>query len=188
MTANRCVIDGCEKGAIARGWCPKHYQRWRAHGDPLGGGRQYKDPAEAFKARTRHDGECLIWTAAKTKNGYGQLVVPGGRSLAHRYAWERENGPIPAGMVLDHTCWNRACVNVAHLRVVTTAQNNANRAGPHTGSASGVRGVYPKGERWIARVGKAGRYYYAGTHPTIPEAEAAVNALRAELFGEHAGR
>src|SRR5699024_5788719 len=81
MTANRCSIAGCEKDALARGWCPKHYQRWRAHGDPLGGGRQYKDPAEAFEARTRPDGECLIWTAAKTKNGYGQLVVPGGRSL-----------------------------------------------------------------------------------------------------------
>src|SRR5699024_281803 len=76
MTANRCSIAGCEKDALARGWCPKHYQRWRAHGDPLGGGRQYKDPAEAFEARTRPDGECLIWTAAKTKNGYGQLVVP----------------------------------------------------------------------------------------------------------------
>jgi hypothetical protein len=29
-----CSIDGCASGAIARGWCNKHYQRWRAHGDP----------------------------------------------------------------------------------------------------------------------------------------------------------
>ena len=30
-----CSIDDCEAYAVTRSWCAKHYQRWRAHGDPL---------------------------------------------------------------------------------------------------------------------------------------------------------
>lgn len=29
------MIDGCPDAPIARGWCAKHYTRWRMHGDPL---------------------------------------------------------------------------------------------------------------------------------------------------------
>lgn len=29
-----CIIEGCEKQAQARGWCPAHYARWRQNGDP----------------------------------------------------------------------------------------------------------------------------------------------------------
>lgn len=29
-----CVIDGCDTAVHGHGWCFKHYQRWRAHGDP----------------------------------------------------------------------------------------------------------------------------------------------------------
>lgn len=30
-----CLIDGCDGRIDARGWCRKHYQRWRRLGDPL---------------------------------------------------------------------------------------------------------------------------------------------------------
>jgi hypothetical protein len=30
-----CSIEGCERSSWARGWCNKHYQRWRRCGDPL---------------------------------------------------------------------------------------------------------------------------------------------------------
>ena len=35
MTNMICSIDGCEARATIRGFCPKHYQRFRKHGDPL---------------------------------------------------------------------------------------------------------------------------------------------------------
>jgi hypothetical protein len=35
MEASICTIDGCGKEVLARGWCSKHYYRWRRSGDPL---------------------------------------------------------------------------------------------------------------------------------------------------------
>lgn len=29
-----CAVQDCDRSAIARGWCNRHYQRWRKHGDP----------------------------------------------------------------------------------------------------------------------------------------------------------
>ena len=30
----QCTVDQCPNKALRRGYCPKHYQRWRRHGDP----------------------------------------------------------------------------------------------------------------------------------------------------------
>src|SRR5699024_4454143 len=35
VTKRTCLIDECTNKVRARGWCGKHYERWRAHGNPL---------------------------------------------------------------------------------------------------------------------------------------------------------
>lgn len=30
-----CDVEGCNKSKVKRGYCVKHYERWRRHGDPL---------------------------------------------------------------------------------------------------------------------------------------------------------
>lgn len=30
-----CAVEGCGSESAVRGWCGKHYSRWRRHGDPL---------------------------------------------------------------------------------------------------------------------------------------------------------
>lgn len=35
MAEATCSIDDCPNRASSRGWCRKHYTRWKRHGDPL---------------------------------------------------------------------------------------------------------------------------------------------------------
>ena len=185
-----CTIDGCEKPTVGRGWCRKHYNRWHRHGDPLGGGERYADPAEAFEARTEPlcwTG-CLIWTGVVDSHGYGQLRVDGRLVQAHRYAWEREHGPIPSGMVLDHMCWERSCVNVDHLRVCSQAENARNRKGAQSGRKHDLpRGVTRSGRGYAARVKRNGQSHYLGLFDTPEEASAAASEARRIHFGIYAG-
>lgn len=65
---------------------------------------------------------------------------------AHRVAYESAYGPIPDGKVVMHICDNPPCCNPTHLRLGTTADNNADRAmkgrtyrGPRPNAARGER-------------------------------------------------
>ena len=67
---------------------------------------------------------CWLWTGAMFQStGYGALRVNGRTTVAHRIGYECFNGPIPAGLVLDHLCRVRSCVNPAHLEAVTGQVN-----------------------------------------------------------------
>ena len=183
-----CTLPGCDKPYRGRGYCQSHYMKWYETGDPHAAGRQrnYKNPEDAFAARTERQGDCLIWIGS-TSNGYGMLRVGNTNIGAHRYAWLRKHGELPE-QELDHICHNRACVEVAHLRLATRAQNMRNLSGAMVSNRVGVRGVSPtKYGRFIARVTKDSVTHYLGTFSTIEEAGAAVQHKRAELFGEFAG-
>ena len=124
-----CSIDGCGKPPAMRGWCSMHYNRWYRHGDPL-----WEPPTCDERFETRIDrngpipehcpeiGNCWVWTGS-TGKGYGQFVSPVG-TMAHRYAWFRENGPIPDGISVCHRCDNPRCVRVDHLWLGTPGDNN----------------------------------------------------------------
>lgn len=60
-----------------------------------------------------------IWTAHTLPNGYGQMD----KKYAHRLSYEFYVGPIPGGMVIDHLCRVRNCVNPDHLQAVTQKIN-----------------------------------------------------------------
>ena len=44
-----CTIEGCSSKVAARGWCSKHYYRWRKYGDPLAVARPQKGDTESHK-------------------------------------------------------------------------------------------------------------------------------------------
>ncbi len=67
---------------------------------------------------------CWLWTGWNSANGFGKLKLGGRAYMAHRAIWEFAAGaPIPAGMVLDHLCRNRACVKPSHLECVSAREN-----------------------------------------------------------------
>ena len=184
-----CSIDGCTGKHYGRTWCRKHYGRWHAHGDPEAAKREnYATPQEAFHARTARDGSCLVWTGALKENGYGAITVDGRGTYAHRWAWESANGSIPDGMQIDHTCWNRACVELSHLRLATGAENIRNLSGPMRTNSLGVRNVYKKRGRFHVSIMRDGQVYSAGPFHTLERAAREAQTLRDQLFGAFSGR
>jgi hypothetical protein len=108
---------------------------------------------------------CWNWTGTKVKDGYGKLTkfVDGKRYaiFAHRLSWTSQNGEIPDGMVVDHTCHtadlnnckgscqHRSCINPAHLRITTIAENlRIKRANPHTQTNEETGMCHNKLHKW----------------------------------------
>jgi hypothetical protein len=129
-------------------------------------------------------GACSVWMkSVNVTSGYGTIGYQYKKYVVHRLAWEREHGPIPDGLQVDHLCHNRRCVRVDHLRLTTPKQNNENHNGKATSrSKSGIRGVVeaPNG-KFSGHVGHNNKVHYAGTFDTAAEAEEAVRQLRLEL-------
>lgn len=135
------------------------------------------------------DSSCWIWTAAKkgsikgTKaTRYGNFWMNGHLIYAHRVAYSIAYGAIPDDVKIDHACLNSLCCNPSHLRLVTSKQNSENRSGANRNSRSGIRGVYPTGNRWESVVWHRGKKIRVGTFDTVEAANCAVRAKRLELF------
>lgn len=79
--------------------------------------------------------ECWVFKGS-LRAGYGRVSVKGKTFSAHRTVYELLVGPIPVGMVIDHTCHNRdencpggrscphrACCNPRHLDPTSVGEN-----------------------------------------------------------------
>lgn len=158
-------------------------------GTPSGRARPCKTPEEAFHRYAKPVGTCLIWQGTLTPSGYPRIRVNGKGARAHRWAWERAHGPIPAGMAIDHTCHNRACVQLSHLRLATPRENSRNRGGADPRNVTtGARNVQKCKGRYQVLIKVDGVKQYFGSYGTIARAAQVAEEKRRELFGEFAGR
>lgn len=128
----KCSVEGCPAALSARGYCCRHYRKWRATGDPGG--------LETMRASARsgerwviehhhYDGpKCLIWPF-KTQNGYaGWITTAYGRMLAYRYMCILAHGPPRSSEDYAlHSCGNGigGCCDPQCLYWGTQAQNIA---------------------------------------------------------------
>jgi hypothetical protein len=114
--------------------CDPYQLPWRKSNGP----RVLKTVLERFESKLLPGaappdglpGDCWEWRAAHFKQtGYALFSIksPDGKwrpTVAHRIAYELFIGEIPPGLVIDHLCRNRGCVNPWHMEPVTRAINN----------------------------------------------------------------
>lgn len=142
----QCLIEGCGKRHLARGWCKSHYKRWRTYGDPLGTGikkgsllRFIHEVAVPFE----NQDVCLPWPFGRVQ-GYGQLTFDGREQMAHRVVCGIKHGPAPSHVhQAAHLCGkgHEGCCNPHHLAWKTPADNWADRI---------IHGTHGRGERHFA--------------------------------------
>jgi hypothetical protein len=137
MSDRICSVDDCHRPVYCRGWCVRHYFRWKRHGDPTAT-TTVPSVESRFWAKVNRSGDCWLWTAATTSAGYGQFRVDGRWGMAHRFAYELLVGPIPQDLQIDHLCRTPLCVNPAHLEPVTQQENlRRGIGGPRTHCPAG---------------------------------------------------
>ena len=66
---------------------------------------------------------CRIWTGRLSGRGYPTIFFRGINAVVHKLVLLMSGAEIPSGHLCDHTCRNRICININHLRVVTPIQN-----------------------------------------------------------------
>jgi len=90
---------------------------------------------EQAKKRFKHNSEltetgCREWKKTITLRGYASWPtgIPYFKTnLGHRIAWILENGEIPKGAKIIHTCKNKTCINIDHLRILHTDTSIKNK-------------------------------------------------------------
>ena len=132
-----CSIEGCNRKTIARGFCMRHYDAWRYHGDPLKRTRaENGEPVQWLRDHVGFNGEqCLLWPFGKMNAGRGVVCFEGQMNSASRVMCELAHGEPPTPKHESaHSCGkgHLACVNPSHLRWATDQENHDDMYGHGT--------------------------------------------------------
>lgn len=178
-----CLVEACTLPALHTWLCKKHGSMWNRSG------RTWRiradNPESTLKEKSKTlDSGCVVWTGYIHPSGYGQMGYKGKTAQVHRVAWRCAGRDIPTGMFLDHLCYNKACFNAQHLRLVTRKQNAENLPKPPSNNTSGYRGVSwsARYQKYVAQIGHNGRNLYLGRYADREEAAEVARQARLNLF------
>lgn len=98
---------------------------------------------------------CWNWNGYVTNSGYGQFRFEGKTQKAHRVSYILEHGAIPNGLVIDHLCKNKRCVNPKHLEAVSQKENVNRGLAGKVNNSQASKSYCPKGHEY-SRTNKYG--------------------------------
>jgi hypothetical protein len=84
-----------------------------------------KKTEDLFWSRVFKTDTCWLWCGALGREGYGLFSNKKQHLRAHRIAYSLIKGPIAPGMVIDHLCRVRNCVNPDHLDQTDNVSNSS---------------------------------------------------------------
>lgn len=159
-----CSVQDCDNPSLCKSMCRTHYKRMARNGhlELVGWPPAPRIPlAERFWSRVEKTSGCWIWQGRLDTGGYGTIGHEGKTLRAHRVAFELSGNELTDGLVIDHLCQVKRCVNPDHMEQVTQAENVAraphpgpigqrwskNGLGPHEHSECGTAGSYKRGCR-----------------------------------------
>jgi hypothetical protein len=77
--------------------------------------------------------DCWFWKGSYNGAGYAVVSIGNEMQYVHRIVYEHHHGPIPDGLVINHKCENRGCVNIGHLELETYRGNTNYSLGKRDG-------------------------------------------------------
>lgn len=110
MADGTCSVEGCDRPCYGRGWCRRHWMRWRRYGDPIAGG-SFREPGAVCSV----DG-CGKPVSARylCRLHYGRLLKHDdplavkmiiGADQARFWSKVDKNGPLPSNRPELGPCW-----------------------------------------------------------------------------------
>ena len=90
---------------------------------------------------------CQEWQGRINDGGYGMVSINKIQYRAHRVSYVVNNGEHEEGLVLDHLCRNRSCVNADHLEAVTSKVNTLRGEG--ISALNALKSHCPRGHAMI---------------------------------------
>lgn len=121
---NKCSL--CDRKQYSSELCYMHYRRTLTDNPRPTAGMSDDERFAFYTSKVADDNGCLVYTAGR-RGGYGQFWSEGRNHIASRWAYARKHGPVPADLVVCHTCDNPACVNTEHLFVATNPDNTQDK-------------------------------------------------------------
>ena len=113
----------------------------------------------------RRDQTGCWWWLGALRSGYGCFRLSSGKVIgAHQYSYSLTGKQVPSGLVLDHGCNQRSCVNPAHLTPRTCWENTLRATTPNPAVKNSrkdlcEKGHHLSGNNLIPKGARGGRTY-----------------------------
>jgi hypothetical protein len=143
-----CSIPDCDNRQVARGWCDKHWKRWRKHGDPMVRPGEYSTESpdgtpETWLPVVGYEGWYEVSDHGRVRrvagatagrllagfsfNGYVRVPLTRHGQMEHYFVHQLVLaafvGPCPDGLVCNHKDGDKANNRPANLEWVTHQEN-----------------------------------------------------------------